>query len=238
MRKFLIEEKVFELFPQTRVCGLVIENMDNGIPWDGTVILGQACQEVAIRLGETPFAESPFFAPWRAAFKLFGAPKGYRSSVEALAKRAVKGSCPSSINPLVDLYNVTSLKFLFPCGAEDLDAVVGDVRLRPAGGGEPFLPLGAEEDDPPREEEMVYIDDAGAICRCWNWREADRTKLTRGTKRALLCMESLAPERDEEMRKALAFIDETIRKSLGAATTPFWLDSECRHVDLPGERSH
>ncbi len=233
VKKFLIEEKVFELFPRTRVCGLVIENMNNGIHWDGTGVLGQACHDAVGRLGETPFAESPFFAPWRAAFKLFGAPKGYRSSVEALAKRAVKGSCPSSINPLVDLYNVTSLKFLFPCGAEDLDAVAGDVRLMPAKGGEPFLPLGAEEDDPPREGEIAYIDDAGAICRCWNWREADRTKLTAETKRALLCMESLSPERDEDMRKALNFIDEAIRKSLGAATSQFWLDSGCRQVDLP-----
>ena len=81
MRKFLLEDKVFELFPQVRVCGLVIENMDNGIHWDGTGILEQACHEAAQRLGEAPFAESPFFSPWRAAFKLFGAPKGYLSSV-------------------------------------------------------------------------------------------------------------------------------------------------------------
>lgn len=233
MQKFLIEDDIFELFPQIRVCGLVIESMDNGIPWDGTGILEQACHEAAIRLGEAPFAESPIFAPWREAFKTFGAPKGYRSSVEALAKRAVKGSIPSSINPLVDLYNITSLKFLFPCGAEDLDAVTGDVRLMLARGGEPFLPLGAEEDDPPRKGEVAYMDDAGAICRCLNWREADRTKLTRETKRALLCMESLSPERDEEMNKALTFIDETVRKSLGAATSPFRLDSGCRQVDLP-----
>lgn len=233
MGKFIIEDKVFELFPQVRVCGLVIGNMDNGIVWDGTGLLEQACQEAALRLGETPFAESPFFAPWRDAFRAFGAPKGYRSSVEALAKRAVKGSCPPSINPLVDLYNVTSLKFMFPCGAEDLGAVTGDLRLIPARGGESFLPLGAEEEDPPREGEIAYIDAAGAVCRCWNWREADRTKLTPGTRQALLCMESLSPERDEEMEKALTFIDQSVREYLRAATRQFWLDIRCRQVDLP-----
>lgn len=232
MQKFLIEDRIFESFPQTRVWGLVIENMDNDIHWDGTGVLEQACRDAADRLGDAPFAESPFFAPWRAAFKTFGAPKGYRSSVEALAKRAAKGGCPPSINPLVDLYNVTSLKFLFPCGAEDLDAVAGDVRLALARGGERFLPLGSEENDPPREGEVAYMDDAGAICRCWNWREADRTKLTHKTKRALLCMESLAPERDEEMKKALTFIDEAVRKNLSAATRPFRLDSGCRQVDI------
>ncbi len=233
LRKFVIDKKVFVLFPQVRVCGLVIEDLDNSIAWDGRDLLEQACREVAIRLGEIPFGESLFFAPWRAAFRIFGAPKGYRSSVEALAKRAVKGGCPPTINPIVDLYNVTSLKFLFPCGAEDLDAVVGEVRLKAAQGGEPFLPLGEEENDPTREGEIAYIDDAGAICRCWNWREADRTKLTPGTKRALLCMESLSPERDEELRKALAFIDGAVRENLGAKTRSFWLDSGCMEVDLP-----
>lgn len=233
LRKFVIDRKVFVLFPQARVCGLVIEDLDNSIAWDGREMLGQACREAAIRLGEVPFGESPFFVPWRDAFRVFGAPKGYRSSVEALAKRAAKGGCPPTINPIVDLYNVTSLKFLFPCGAEDLDAVVGDVRLKAAQGGEPFLPLGEEENDPTREGEIAYIDDAGAICRCWNWREADRTKLTPGTKRALLCMESLSPERDEELRRALAFIDGAVRENLGAKTRSFWLDSGCTEVNLP-----
>lgn len=233
LRKFVIDKKVFVLFPQVRVCGLVIEDLDNSIAWDGRDLLEQACREAALKLGEVPFAESPFFAPWRAAFRTFGAPKGYRSSVEALTKRAVKGGCPPTINPIVDLYNVTSLKFLFPCGAEDLDAVVGDVCLTCAKGGEPFLPLGEEENDPTREGEIAYIDDAGAICRCWNWREADRTKLTPGTKRALLCMESLSPERDEELRRALDFIDFAVRENLGAKTRNFWLDSGCMEVDLP-----
>jgi DNA/RNA-binding domain of Phe-tRNA-synthetase-like protein len=233
LRKFVIDKKVFVLFPLARVCGLIVEELDNSITWDGKEMLEQACREAALRLGEVPFAESPFFAPLRAAFRTFGAPKGYRSSVEALAKRAVKGSCPQSINSLVDLYNVTSLKFLFPCGAEDLDAVVGDIRLTAAQGGEPFLPLGAEEDDPPREGEIAYLDDVGAICRCWNWREADRTKLTPRTKRAMLFMENLAPERDPELREALAYIGQAVRERLGAKTRSFWLDGGCMEVDLP-----
>jgi len=233
MRKFVIDKKIFILFPQARVCGLIIEDMDNAVPWDGSEALKRACREAASRLGGEPFGKSPYFVPWREAYRAFGAPKGYRSSIEGLAKRAVKDSCPPSINPLVDLYNITSLKFLFPCGAEDLDAVVGDIRLAAAAGDEPFLPLGAEEEEPPREGEFAYMDDAGAICRCWNWREADRTKLTPETKRALLCMENLVPERDEELRRALGFIDEAVRENLSARTTPFWLDSGSRKVDLP-----
>lgn len=236
MRRLILEQSIFELFPQVRVCGLVIGELDNSTTAGGAELLDEACREAASRLGEAPFGESPFFAPWRAAYRSFRAPKGNRSSVEALARRAVKGKGMPSINPLVDIYNAASLKFLFPCGAEDLDTVVGDVRLTRASGGEAFLPLGAEEEAPPREGEVVYLDDRGAICRCWNWREADRTKLTAGTSRALLCLESLAPDRDEELHRALAFLEERVGKDLRASTRSFWLDHECREVELPEER--
>lgn len=233
MRKLIVEQAFFDLFPQARICGLVAEGLDNRSPIPEEALLDQACREAAFRVGAVAFGESPFFKPWRAAYKAFRAPKGTRSSVEALARRAVKGKGMPSINPLVDLYNVTSLKFLFPCGAEDLDMVAGDVRLTRAMGGEPFLPLGSEEEDPPREGEVVYLDEAGAICRCWNWREADRTKLTAETVRALLCMESLVPERDGELRQALDFVAEHVREHLGASVRVFWLDQECREVGLP-----
>ena len=90
MREFVIDKKIFILFPQARVCGLVIEDLDNAVPWDGTGMLERACREAAARLGEVPFAKSPYFIPWREAYRAFGAPKGYRSSVEGLAKRAVR----------------------------------------------------------------------------------------------------------------------------------------------------
>ena len=53
-----------------------------------------------------------------------------------------------SISPLVDLYNAVSLRHALPCGGEDRAAIVGDVRLTRAAGGEPFRTIGAAEDDP------------------------------------------------------------------------------------------
>ncbi|MDO9509122.1 MAG: hypothetical protein Q7I97_07270 [Thermovirgaceae bacterium] len=78
MRKFLIDERVFGLFPQARVCRLFNEYLDHGIPWDGTEMLAPACREAARRLGETPFAERAFFAPWRVAFRVFGAAEAWQ----------------------------------------------------------------------------------------------------------------------------------------------------------------
>jgi len=68
-----------------------------------------------------------------------------------------------SSNPVVDIYNSISLRYGLPCGGEDVDTFVGDVRLTQANGTEPFLPLGSDDNAPPYEGEIVYKDDAGAI---------------------------------------------------------------------------
>lgn len=81
------------------------------------------------------------------------------------------------------------MRYGFPCGGEDIDTFAGDIRLTLANGNEPYIPLGNAENASPYPDEMVYKDDDGAICRCWNWREAQRTMLTESTKNAFLCIE-------------------------------------------------
>ena len=70
-----------------------------------------------------------------------------------------------------------------------MDSFEGDLRLTTAAGDEQFVPLGSSENEPPYPGEIIYKDDKGAVCRCWNWREAQRTMLTEKTKNAFLCIE-------------------------------------------------
>ena len=124
---------------------------------------------------------------------------------------------PRSISPLVDLYNAVSLRHLLPCGGEDLDAVRGDVRLTLAAGGESFVPLGSADELPPAPGEVVYADDAGIICRAWNWREAERTKLTPETTRAVLVIEALPPRTADDLLAACGDLAESVGSHLGAS---------------------
>lgn len=131
-------------------------------------------------------------APWREVYRAFGVkPSKYRSSIESMLRSA--GNPSRSINPLVDIYNAVSLGHRLPCGGEDIDRIVGELRLTVAVGTEEFRTIGATEEDPPQPGEVIYRDDAGVVCRCWNWREADRTKLTHATTNAFLCIEALPP---------------------------------------------
>ncbi|MGO0900731.1 phenylalanine--tRNA ligase beta subunit-related protein [Clostridioides sp. ZZV14-6387] len=66
--------------------------------------------------------------------------------------------------------------------------------------------MGGDENTPPYEGEVVYKDDKGAICRCWDWREAIRIMLTESTNNAFLCIELVDENRFEEISKELCNI--------------------------------
>ena len=138
-----------------------------------------------------------------------------RSSIEALLKRVDKDKPLSTINPLVDIYNSVSLTYAVPCGGEDLDKIVGDLHLGKAKGGESFRPLGEDEDSPALPEEICYYDADGAVCRCFNWREAERTMLTEGTQKAVLVIESIDSESAQAGEEAIHALKERLADYFG-----------------------
>ena len=176
--RFVVRDDFWQLFPDALVGVVIARELDNTQVErpDIAALLSNAAAHAAVDLGDD-IAAHPAIAPWRRAYQTFGVkPSKYRSSIESLL-RSARAQRIRSVNPLVDLYNTVSLTHLLPCGGEDLAAVRGDIRLELASGGEHFVPLGSQEAEPPQAGEVIYRDDAGVICRCWNWREADRTKL-------------------------------------------------------------
>lgn len=219
MKRFVVEEAFWELFPQARIGIIICEGIDNTLR--DTVhygaLLEAAEQEVFKHLKAEEFSDNAVIRVWREAFQKFKTKKGARSSIEALLKRVANGNHIGTINPLVDLYNAVSLKYALPCGGEDIDTFVGDLRLTLADGTEPFITLGSEESAPPYAGEVVYKDDAGAVCRCWNWRESVRTMLTEQTRNAFLCIESVDEGRSEVFEAALKELASSVQERLGGA---------------------
>jgi DNA/RNA-binding domain of Phe-tRNA-synthetase-like protein len=204
------------LFPAARIGVVVVRGVENTRGADlCAALLAGAVAGAARTVGEADIATYPAIAPWREAYRAFGVkPAKQRSSIENLLRSAVAGHV-RSINPLVDLYNTVSLRHLLPCGGEDLRAIAGDIRLTRAVGGEHFVPLGSTEPQPPQPGEIIYRDDAGVICRAWNWREAERTKLTEGTTDAFLCIEALPPTDEVALRAACAELAALVTAHLG-----------------------
>lgn len=158
--------------------------------------------------------------------------KGARSSIEALLKRINNGNNLGTINPLVDIYNCISLRYALPCGGEDIDKFAGHIRLTKAVGNESFITLGTDKSEPPYEGEIVYKDDEGAICRCWNWRESVRTMLTENTKNAFLCIELVDENRIEEFENALKDLAKNVEENLGGTCKSSILDLNNKEVTI------
>lgn len=232
MKRFIIENEFWALFPDARIGCVVCHGIDNTRKADGQYedMLRQAEKDAHKFLKEVEFSSNPVIAVWRDAFKQFKTKKGARASIEALLKRVQNGNQIGTINPLVDIYNCISLRYGLPCGGEDIDLFTGDIRLTKADGTEPFVPLGEEENAPPYEGEIIYKDEAGAICRCWNWREALRTILTENTKNAFLCIELADEARLDELSEALKELAGLIAENLGGNITIQILDRNHREI--------
>ncbi|MGD9938887.1 MAG: B3/4 domain-containing protein [Clostridia bacterium] len=234
MNKFVIEEPFRDLFRDARIGIILCKGVDN-TSTDTQVfetMLREAEKQSLKFVGHEVLSDNPVIREWREAYQKFKTKKGARSSIEALLSRVKKGNALGTINPLVDIYNSISLRFGLPCGGEDMDTFAGTVRLTTATGTEAFVTLGAGENSPPYEGEVVYKDDLGAICRCWNWRESVRTMLTEKTRNAFLCLELVDGTRLAELEAALAELARLVQRHCGGSCTTHILDADHRELEL------
>lgn len=222
MKKFVAEGSFWELFPDAQIGVVVAHGMKPASEVseeDAKAIrraLADANAAADQHLTSNTISENQVVRVWRDAYAKFKTKKGARCSVENLLKRVLKGNPVGSITPSVDVYNAVSLKHALPVGGEDIDAFEGDIRLCITEGGNAFRALGDEEDAPTLPGELCYLDDAGAICRCWNWRDGQRTALTDDSQKAFLIVESVDPERADALQAAVDDLADLVSSRLGA----------------------
>ena len=223
MKKFICENSFWELFPDAEIGVLVLNGVDNTeAVYDAHEKIRDdlaAANEEAVKwIPAMPLSKNSVVAVWRQAFQKFKKKKGNRASIEALLARVDKGNYVGGINPLVDIYNAASLTYALPVGGENLDAFVGNLRLTISEeGGDEFMALGDEENNPTLPGELCYLDDQGAVCRCWNWRDGQRTMLTNDTVNAFLIVESVDPSRHDDLVKILDRLETKSADILGAS---------------------
>lgn len=122
---------------------------------------------------------------------------------------------------------------MVPVGGEDIDKIQGDVILTFAEPNEPtVLLLGDKEPRPPHVGEVIYKDSISAICRRWNWREADRTKFTEETKNCFLVIEWLLPVTKQEIENATKELKDLVQNFCGGNMTYIILDEKQPETDL------
>ncbi len=167
-----VDAAVFALRPDYRALLLAVVGLVPG-PSDhmSDALLRKAEAVAGELLRDRPAELVPHVAAWREAYRAFGAkPQRTRNSLEALLRRAASGL--PRVNRLTDIYNAVSVLHQIPMGGEDLERYHGSPRLIRATGKEPFdtVAHGVALIENPEPGEVVWCDDAGVTCRCWNWR--------------------------------------------------------------------
>ncbi len=234
MVRDVVDQAIFERFPDYIRAIVVARGIDNQGARPG---VEEMLREAEARC-ETLFAEEnltthPRIANWREAYKTLNMRPGKNySSVEALARRARGGSPTPYVNTLVALMNAFSLEHLVPCGGDDLDAAHGDLVLRLAKGDESWVPLGQEEALHPEPGEAIYVDDQQVLCRRWNWRQGDGTKVLPSTCNLLINVDCLPPVGAGEAERLVVELSELVRRFCGGTVSFHLITASDPFVEL------
>jgi len=173
--RFTYDPAIVARFP-TIVGGVVdAGGVANG-PSSASLLAAFRAEQVAAleRIGSTPLSEIPSLAAWRRAFREFGVdPTAYRSAAEALLRRLTKKGSIPSINTLVDIGNLVSIRYALPVAVLDQRAMTGGTTVRFATSTERFTDLASGERETPAPGEVIFVDEAGLVsARRWCWRQA------------------------------------------------------------------
>lgn len=234
MTDFIVDQSFWTLFPDAKIGVVLLEDYhaDKTLQDDIDAFLVESNEIAKSHLVAEQFSDNDVVKTYRQAYQQFKTKKGARSSIEALLKRVSTDKPVGSINPLVDIYNGVSLRYALPVGAEDRDTFEGDLYLTVTDGGDEFYLIGDDRNQPTLAGEVCYKDDKGAVCRCLNWRDGQRTMITDTTKNAFLVIELLDNSREADLEAALEMIVAKSEHYLSAKTRKAVLSQDNPRLSL------
>lgn len=193
MKKIVISPAIFERYPQF-IRGIVFVK-DIEIAESNKRIKKPLNKIIEQRKSEgQDYNDHPFVKAWDEAHLRFGSdPIQYPPSVKTLLARAMGGGGLPFINTAVALFNYISIKYLVPCGGDDIKKISGNLFLDFATGEESFMGLGGTKLEHPEKGEVIFYDDQSKqiMCRRWNWRNADFSKITTDTKELVINVDGI-----------------------------------------------
>ncbi len=232
--RFSIQKELLDLLPELTIgVGLAI-GVDNTHP-SGEIdtFLSQTIEEMKKSFVTEKAQEHPRIKPWRNVFSKLGiSGSKFPSSIESMARRILKGDPFPKINPLVDLYNSLSLKYLVPMGGHDLDTLNGNLHLQFAEGWEPFTPMGGGETVTVPKGELVYRDDREVLTRNWVWRQCEKDKATEKTKNIFIPIDVLGEVGKERADEIISELSAGIPKYLGGTLYSTILNKENPSIEF------
>lgn len=193
MTVFEYDARILADFPDLTGGVVIASGLNSGATPPALLERYTAEQQAALaRIGDTPLSQIESLAAWRAAFRKFGVdPTQYRSAAEALLRRLTKKGDIPSINLLVDIGNLVSIRYGLPVAVIDRRAIDGRITVRYADGTEQFTNLGQAESDQPQPGEVVFTDESRTVvARRWCWRQSEASAAREDSADVLITVEA------------------------------------------------
>jgi DNA/RNA-binding domain of Phe-tRNA-synthetase-like protein len=207
---------------------ILARGMTNGpAPEDLQAAFRAEQQATLRRIGDTPLSQIESLAAWRSVFRSFDVdPTQYRSAAEALLRRLTKKGDIPSINMLVDLGNLVSIRYAIPVAVFDTRALQGAVTVHFADGSERYTTLGQDEVEHPEPGEVVFSDETKlVIARRWCWRQSDQSAAQEDTTQAIITVEAHHAEGQKDIDAALEDLLALLRAFAGGSFIAGRLDA-------------
>ena len=175
---------------------------------DAATVLAKAISDCSV--DPEKVTEDPFVAGWREAYGLMGVkPSKFRSSIEALLRRASKKAELALPIQSVNLYNACSIAHHAPLGAYDVARLPsGPMELRRARPAtDRFDPLGAEANAFPLTPDLVvYASGDDILCWGFNARDSRLSALSEDSDEGVFFAEAANQSQQAPARAALEML--------------------------------
>ena len=198
---YSIDPQIFNKFPGY-VRGVVLAyGVKNGPSTPDLITLLRSEEDkLRKRLAIENLAEYPRIQAWREAFRSLGIKPGeFRSSIEAMARRVLRNDPIPSINALVDIGNIISLRYLIPAGGHSMDGLTQDISLRLSDGSEDFIAFGSDVLEHPNPGEIIFVEGQVVLTRRWVWRQSQHTLTLPETRSIEMNIDLLPPASVDEL---------------------------------------
>jgi DNA/RNA-binding domain of Phe-tRNA-synthetase-like protein len=230
---FQYSSQIIENYPQVVGGILIAEGVANPPTPDALREQYLAEQQaVKTRIGDTALSELPSLSAWRRAFSAFGvSPTQYRSAAEALLRRLTKQGDIPSINTLVDLGNLVSIRYGLPVAVLDRRDIAGAVTVHYADGTEHYTELGRDETLHPEVGEVIFSDEnKQVLARRWCWRQSASSAATETTTDVIVTIEAHHRNALEDVQKAVADLTGLLQTYTGGNCTSAILTAQQPYI--------
>ena len=233
-RRYRIDPQVFARFPGYRRGVVVALGVHNPPAPAGLVMELRAAEEaLRARLSLDALLEDPSVAAWREAYRAAGMkPSEFRPSVEALARRVLRGDALPLISALVDIGTLASIHYMLPIGAHALDEVRGDLALRLARGDENFELFGSDALEHPTPGEVIFAEGSTVLTRRWTWRQAKHTLVTAETRAVEFNVDALALVTDAQVHAICEQVAAWVQAYCGGQTRWAVLSAQQPEIEI------